>query len=221
MPSQLFCTDVDLLRWEPNVLREAAFASQTLIAGTGDLSGTTFTISSGSLTDADVSPDHVIVLGGDVNGCFPVVSVESETTLNLSVLYDGLDEENPVPHAPGLTVPTTSIPFVIRTFWAQRSIVSEILSSAAGAGLPRDGSISATIVDPRSLRRVCVLGTLQMIYSALAAAAPDEPHYAVRADVYERLYRRALRSASVAIDLDGDGHADAHRMLSVVNFLRA
>ena len=26
-----FCTDIDLLHWEPNILRDAAFASQTLI----------------------------------------------------------------------------------------------------------------------------------------------------------------------------------------------
>ena len=32
-----YCTDVDLITWEPNVLKDAAFASQTLIAGTADL----------------------------------------------------------------------------------------------------------------------------------------------------------------------------------------
>ena len=34
-----FCTDTDLLPWEPNLLREASFASQTLLTGTGDLAG--------------------------------------------------------------------------------------------------------------------------------------------------------------------------------------
>ena len=42
-----FCNDIDLLHWEPNILRDAAFASQTLISGTGDLAGSTFTIPSG------------------------------------------------------------------------------------------------------------------------------------------------------------------------------
>ncbi|MBC8107529.1 MAG: hypothetical protein H7Z14_13130, partial [Anaerolineae bacterium] len=79
---------------------------------------------------------------------------------------------------------------------------------------------SATILNPEVLSRACALGTLQMIYSALAAAAEDA-RAANRAALYERLYRRALRGAIVSVDLDGDGRADAHRMLNVLNFQRA
>jgi len=43
MPTEPFCTDSALLAWEPNIFRDAPFASQTLLAGTGTLSGTTFT----------------------------------------------------------------------------------------------------------------------------------------------------------------------------------
>src|SRR2546430_2194433 len=155
MSNSTFCTDVDLLQWEPNVLREATFASQTLLSGTGELSGTTFTIVAGSLEDAVITADHVIVLGGDVNGCFPIVSVDSSTALTLTVLYDDFDSaDSPVPRAPSPV--SGSIPFAIRTFWPQRAIVSEILRQAAGTG---------TIVNGKSLRRPCVLGTLQMIYS--------------------------------------------------------
>ena len=85
-----FSTDIDLLHWEPNILRDAAFASQTLISGTGDLSGTTFTLAAGSLATAHVTADQVIVLTGDISGCYPIVSVDSATQLTLSTLYDGL-----------------------------------------------------------------------------------------------------------------------------------
>jgi hypothetical protein len=210
MPTQTFCTDVDLIQWEPNVLREAAFASQTLLAGNAELAGTTLTISEGSLEDAGIAANHVIVLGGDVNGCFPIISVDSATSLTLSVLYDDMDTiVPPVARAPSAV--EGSVPFAIRTFWPQRAIVSEILQQAAGAG---------TILDPQTLRRPCVLGTLQLIYSALAAAAPDEAHFGVRAEIYERFYRRAMRSAVVQMDLNGDGQADVRRLLSIVQFNR-
>src|SRR5437764_11408978 len=89
-----FCTDTDLLHWEPNILKDAAFASQTLLAGTGNLVGTAFTITSGSLTADHIQAGQVIVLTGAVAGCFPIASVDNTTQLTVSVLYDGLLPES-------------------------------------------------------------------------------------------------------------------------------
>jgi hypothetical protein len=217
----IFCTDLDLLHWEPNILRDAAFASQTLISRTGDLAGTDFTIAAGSFVTAKVARDQVIVIDAPINGCFPITAINTATSLSLSILYDALiDEENDTRTAAG-TTSATGVPYAVRTFWPQRVIVSELLSQAAGAGQSRDGEAPAAILDPTSLRRACALGTLQMIYSALAAAADeDEPHYAIRAELYERLFRRAMRSARVAIDLDADGEADVIRALNVLELRR-
>jgi hypothetical protein len=219
MPTPTYCTDLDLLHWEPNILRDAAFVSQTLISGTGDLAGTDFTIAAGSFSDAKVATDQVIVIGGDVNGCFPITAVKTTTSLSISVLYDELiDGETRTPARAGSA---TAVPFAVRTFWPQRLVVSELLAQAAGAGQSRNGEAPAAILDAVSLRRACVLGTLQMIYSALAAAAEeDEPHFGIRAELYERLYRRAMRSARVAMDLDGDGKADVVRALNVLDLRR-
>jgi hypothetical protein len=219
MPTTTFCTDVDLLHWEPDVLRDAAFASQTLLAGTGSLTGTSFTIPSGSFADAHVSSDNVIVLAGEINGCFPIVSVTSATQLTISVLYDQLTEPQEAEPSPIGTVP--SIPFVIRTFWPQRAIVSEMLQQAAGAGVARLGEAPAQIIDNVALRRPCALGTLHMIYSALAAAASEPEAYRVRADLYERHFRRALRCSFVELDLDGDGEGDVVRALNVLDLRRS
>src|SRR5437762_851408 len=112
-----YCTDVDLIQWEPNLLKDAAFASQTLIAGTANLAGSTLTI-------------------------------------------------------------------------------------------------------PQSLTRACAMGTLQMIYSALAAVSGAPAEYKVRAELYEKLYGRAMRSARVELDLNGDGIADCRRDLSVLQLTR-
>ena len=212
-----FCTDTDLLHWEPNVLKDAAFASQMLMSGSANLAGTALTISSGSFTANHVEAGQVMVLSGTLAGCFPIASVNSATQATLSVMYDGLFPESgagvaaPVGTAGGLT-------FVVRTFWAQRRMVSDLIQQAAG--LASGELASAAILNPKELRRACALGTLQLIYSAMAAATSMPGNLNTRADLYERLYRRALRSAKVELDLNGDGRIDAVRALSVIELAR-
>jgi len=217
----ILCTDTDLLHWEPNLLREAVFASQTLLTGTGDLASTTFTVdgpAGASLLTAHVAPQQVIALSGATSGCYPIVSVDSATQLTLSVLYDGLfpagGSGTPSPVATAL-----DLGFAIRTFWPQRRIVSDLLFAAAGLD-PTRADIDDVVLSPESLRKAAVLGTLQMIYSALGAAAAEPAALAVRADLYERLYRRALRNAVVELDLNGDGEPDARRSLNVLQLQR-
>jgi hypothetical protein len=56
---------------------------------------------------------------------------------------------------------------------------------------------------------------------AAPSAAAEPANLLVRAELYERLYRRALRAAAVEFDLDGDGEADTRRMLNVLELRRA
>lgn len=216
----IYCTDVDLLHWEPNIFRDAAFASQLQLSGSGDLSGTTFTLDTGSLTDSHVTAHQVIVLGGAVAGSYPIVSVDGAAQLTLSVMYDGLYPES----GPGAASPVGTaidLTYAIRTFWPQRKVVSDLLTRAAGIGPETDAPSSAQIINTEALRRPCVLGTLQMIYGALAAAAAEPAVFAARAELYERLYRRALAQTRVHLDLDGDGREDVTRMLNVLELKRA
>jgi len=213
-----FCNDIDLLHWEPALLKDATFAPQTLISGTGNLAGATFTISSGSFITAHVEAQQVIVLGGAIAGTFPIASVDSATQLTISVLYDGLLPES----GPGVVSAVgtaTGLTYTIRTFWAQRRIVSDLIQQAAGVS-PGE-TAAAAITNPAVLRRVCALGTLQLIYSALAAAATSPEPLNARADLYERMYKRALRNASVGVDTDGDGAPDVVRPLNLLELQRA
>jgi hypothetical protein len=212
-----FCTDIDLLHWEPNILRDAAFASQTLVSGTGNLAGTTFTIASGSFAAAHVTPNQVIVLTGATSGCYPIVTVDSATQLTISALYDGLFPISGDPTATSVGT-ATGLSYVVRTFWPQRRVVSELLMQAAGLD-PTDDA-AAMILNPTALRRPCTLGTLHMIYSALAAAATDPKDLNVRVELYEQLYRKAMRNARIEIDRDGDGQAEHAAALNVLEFER-
>ncbi len=212
-----FCTDIDLLHWEPNILKEATFASQTLLSGNGDLAGTAFTIASGSFTTAHVTDGLAIVLSGDVEGTYPIVSVDSATQLTLSILFDGLyPDEGDAEPTPIATA--TGLSYAIRTFWPQRRVISELLLQAAG--LDPAGDAADTIVNPGAFKRACTLGTLHMIYSALAAVAEKPEPFDTRVTMYERLYRRALRSTTVELDTDGDGRADVARALNVLTLQR-
>jgi hypothetical protein len=139
--------------------------------------------------------------------------------LTLSVLYDGLfpvGVDPAVASAPGTAA---GLNFVIRTFWPQRRIISELILAAAGLD-PGDATSADKILNPSALKRACALGTLHLIYSALAAVATEPANLNTRADFYQTLYRRALGAARVELDLDGDGKADTVRVLGVLALQR-
>jgi hypothetical protein len=218
----LFCNDVDLLYWEPDVLKEAAFASQTIGVGAGAVSGTTFSMTSSSPTfiEQKVAPGQVIVLSGALAGCYAITGVTGAYVLEISALYDDLFPDSGPPPAPvGLGV-ASGLGYAIRTFFAQRKVVSDLLLQSVGIVPGSAQAQTAAVLNPSVLRRACVLGTLQMIYSAIAAAASEPAAFTVRAELYERLYRRSLLSAQVDLDLDGDGRADARRSPGLVRMVR-
>lgn len=210
----MFCSDIDLLRWEPHIVAEAAFATLTLLTAPASLAGTTLTLSAGSFDAARVRAGFVACLSGTVNGSFPILSIDSESTCTLSVMYDGLEATSAEPVSPG---DAAELNVVVRSFFPQRKIISDLLS--AMAGIEPDGS--ATILNAGAFRRPCALGTLHLIYSAMSTAAfDDRSDLIVRAELYERLYRKSLRGLTAEIDTDGDGVANTRRMLRMVQFAR-
>ena len=103
-----FATDIDLLHWEPNIFRDAAFASQTLLTGSGaSIAGGVLTIASGSFIDSKIPADSVVVLSGPVAGSFPIISIDSATACTISVMYEDLypEEGEPEPAPVGLDAP--------------------------------------------------------------------------------------------------------------------
>ncbi len=213
------CTDIDLLAFEPWLFRDAAFAAQVLSSGNGNLDGTSFVRTGGSFVDDHVGADCVITLTGDLTGCYPIVAAVNATSLVVSTLYEGLfpDIGEPVASDVGSG---SNLSFVVRTFAPQRRIVSQVILGAAGVG-GDDPSVSAgnMLVTP-AIRHAAALGTLQLIYSALAAASDNPAELSLRADYYERQYRRALSRLRVQFDTNGDGVADVCKPLNIVNLVR-
>lgn len=218
MPS--FSDDIDLLSYEPNLFKDAAWASQALYAGTGDLAGTTLTLVTGTLTDRPVVARQVVVLSGaSINGSYPIVTRVSDTQLIISTLYDDLLSEGsaasacPVGTVTGLTV-------TIRTFSPQAATVGGLIVSACGINPGTSDEQDVQIVNADALRTPSILGTLAMIFSAMSGVEGAPASYAVRAGFYERAFHRAVRSIRVQLDTNGDGVADVVRPLDLVQFYR-
>ncbi|MDB5321016.1 MAG: hypothetical protein JWN40_2647 [Phycisphaerales bacterium] len=146
----VFCNDVDLLYWEPDVLKDAAFASQTLDAGTGNLNGTQFAIVTGNLFSTQrVEAGQVIVLAGAVAGCFPIVELTNPFFLQIGVLNDEFFPDPPgAPPAPVSPGTATGLTYVIRTFWAQRRVVSDLLAQSVGIVPGSSQAQTAQILNP-------------------------------------------------------------------------
>ncbi|HYE18590.1 MAG TPA: hypothetical protein VEA69_09110 [Tepidisphaeraceae bacterium] len=224
-----FCTDSDLLHWEPDLPGDALWVSQLLITGTGDLTESSFftsSVSPGFNVLTGIEAGQVLTLGEPVNACFPIVERVDNTTVRVSTITAELFPESGGAPPPALLGCTSAadVSYAVRSFWAQRSVVSAFMLAAAGADpavAAAEGRPAPAVLNPASLKRACVLGTIQMIYATLAAAAAEPAALQARADMYERLYRRALRQTEVVLDLDGDGRADVRKSLGAVQVARA
>src|SRR5438105_1830946 len=149
----IFCNDVDLLYWEPEVVKEAAFASQTLDVGSGDVTGNSLAATSGlSFEDQKVAAGQVIVFSGAMIGCFPSTGVSGPFSLRFSALYDELFPDSGSPPDSIGVAAVTGVDFVIRTFWAQRKVVSDFLSQAVGIVPGTAQALTASVLNPRALR---------------------------------------------------------------------
>lgn len=208
-----YANDTDLLLWEPNLPADAAIASQTLLSGTADLSGTTLTIAAGSLIASHVEPDQVVALTGAIAGCYPIVAVDSATQMTISILYHG-SWRDADPLVPSPVGNAAGVSFVIRSFYAQRRVISDLIDHLI------DLPAGATLLNPDVLRRPCALGAIQMIYRTLAATVDAPDLYQIRADLYERLYRRELRNTVLHLDTEGGGRITEIRRLNVLRFVR-
>lgn len=130
----MLCTDIDLLRWEPHLAAEASFSTQTLLRARPARSAAPRSRFPRDRWAARVRAGFIACVSGAISGCFPILSIDSETTCTLSVIYDGLDETPAAPVSPGAGAGLT---VAIRSFYPQRRIVSDLLMRMARCGAGR------------------------------------------------------------------------------------
>ena len=203
-----FSSDVDLLKWEPVVFRDLALASQTLSQGTdGELSGTSFTSSSGSFVNAGVTAGHVIcLLSSDrsLDGCYEVVSVDSATQLTVSVVRTTSEDASIAPPS------GSSIVYKVSTYDPQAEEVAYGLLQFFGIG-GSDGSGSASeesVLNSRALRQASVFSILSAVFASSATDLNSQGGYWQKSLRYQGLFNTARLRARLEIDTDSDAIAE-------------
>jgi len=212
MTTQRFCLDRDLLAYEPDLFGLLHLPSQVkAAAATGALSGTTFSDETadlfvvGAVAQGDVI--HLTSPGGELAGPYEVVTVTSESALEISVLrVETADDPIAPPAAAGAIV------WRIAMFAPQVATVSFALCERfrLSPGDPSSALTSADLLTAEPLRRACALGTLAAVYALWAGRAAGAT-WRLKAADYERLYGLACDRCHLAVDADGDGVAEELR----------
>jgi hypothetical protein len=205
-----FSSDVDILRYEPNLFGDLHFAGQVLTSGTGgEVAGTVFSATNADFNAAKITAGMVIYLqsaDGAVDGAFEIVSVDSATQLTVSVLRADEQTEAIV------LQDAEDVSYRICTYQPQSNEV--FLQLAQHFGLRpgvADGIYGADdILDASVLRQVSVYGVLSIIFATLAGRVDEnEENFWKKSKHYRELFEKALQRCRVCIDLGDDGVADS------------
>ena len=213
------CKDRDLLAIEPEIFAGGGFESQQLAAGSdGAISATTFSSASADFVAANVQPGFVLCIYSTVPAegrCYEIISVDSTTTLTVSILRSEADGNAIAPPA------GTNLKYQINTFAPQIAAAAATLHEKLRQIAEAEGISETDFVDSVQLRRAVALGALAAIFTARASNATGADANWVKAEHYRRQHIAATSAIRLAQDLDGDGVAERTRTLGNVSLRRA
>ena len=207
----VFSSDSDILRHEGVLFSELFFPWQILCEGTGGtLSGTTFSQTGADLTACSISGGGVIYMRSDdggIDGLYEIVSVDSATSLTVSVLRADSEASIVVPGD------GNSISYRISTFEPQANEVMFELTRYFGVqpGNPESEYTVVDIVDAEVLRQVSTYAVIAGIYATLGSRSDDGAGFWEKSLYYQRLFERARERCRVGIDIDGNGSSEFSR----------
>ncbi|MCC7145158.1 MAG: hypothetical protein IT443_01795 [Phycisphaeraceae bacterium] len=209
-----FCTDRDLLVFEPTVFGDVPLAGQErLRTNDGVVQGTTLESAAGDFAAAGVAAGSVVLIGGE-----PCEVVERVDEHQLTITR---------PRARGageLMAPASgvSLEVVGRTFEPQITRAHQAMLLAMGMdaeSLALEGDQSR-VLSTEAMVELEALASLELIYRAGVALTGDNAGLAKKAEEYRRRFGRSWEQAVVMIDRDGDGLADRARHLGVQRLRR-
>lgn len=214
-----FSNDSDILKYEPALFDELHFPAQVLAQGVGGVvSGTTLTADGADFLNSGISGGCVVYLhtaDEKLNGPFEIVSVNSATTLTISVIR--ADES-----APAVPPPWGSDVFYrISTFDPQANIAAFALTEYFGIQ-PGSGASPITvsdILDIRVLRQASVFSVISTVYAALAGKENSEQFWA-KSKYYKDCFKEARSRLRLSIDKNSDGTIERTSLGGSVRLVR-
>ena len=199
-----FSKDVDLLKWEPVLFREAGYAAQQLCKGTdGVVADTTFTSASGSFVSGAVKAGQVVYVSdgmGVIDGCYEIVSVDSETELTVSVVRVS-DEDKVVAPPAG-----SELHYRISTYNAQADEAAYSLLQYFGVS--EEEAETGAILNERALRQSSVFAILSAVLAGCASGQDDGRGFWEKSLRYQKLYEQSRTKVCLELDDDSDAIAD-------------
>jgi hypothetical protein len=206
-----FSNDADILKYEPILFGELHLPWQVLASGTGaNLNGTILIASGADFIAAQVQAGSVVYLqsaDGSLDGVYEIVSVDSSTQLNISVLRaDSADTAVPPPAA-------TDISYRINTFGPQAAEVGFQLTEYFGIrpGNPASDVDADDILDATVLRLASVFAVISSVYAMLASKTKNQ-NYWNKSLYYQKLSTKARGRCRLSIDVGADGLADVTKI---------
>jgi len=213
-----FCEDRDLLSVEPGVFIGGGFPGQRLVSGAdGVLSGTTLTSAGSNFVSVGVAGGMVVCVYTTTpseGNAYEVVSVDSATTLTVSVLRPDIDDDAVAPPS------GSGLSFHVETFSVQIEAVSNALAEKLRQMAEVAGIESADFADSTQLRSATACGVLSTIFVTRAENAADSDSNWIKAEHYRNEFRKLQLQLRLAVDADGDGQAEQTRTLGNMTLRR-
>ena len=214
-----FSTDRDLLALEPDVFRDLPFVAQgRMRVADGVLDGATLTSVEGDFTLAGVEAGSVLLVEGVP--CEVLVR-RASFEVEVSMLRTRTSDAAIPPVIPDGKSDALSV--VARTFGPQASGVRESLLRLLGVdptGEDPDAPGEDAVVSLNTMARLEAAGTLERAYSAAIALGGENDAIREKAQRWRQHFRATLATATVLLDLDGDGLPDERRRPGLVRLTR-
>ncbi|MCK4999026.1 MAG: hypothetical protein KAS23_05810 [Anaerohalosphaera sp.] len=214
-----FSKDVEILKFEPVLFGDLYFSWQVLSGGVdGQLSGTSFSAAGADFVSSGVEAGGVIYLkaaDGSLNGAYEIVSVESASSLTVSVVRAEATGD-------ALSVGSGSdIEYRISTFAPQANSVLIELCKYFGIETV-DGDDAYSLEDISNLNDMKLASTYAVIAGVYATLADggEESGFWKKSLYYQKLFEQARSRCRIKLTAMGSDHVEEVRHGSSMRLTR-